>query len=67
MWTENCRVAAEGLRTGGDNMGDTNRDMDQLRNAEFKEAFDEFDTVRTLGSFNLPFHVLVGRERHHLP
>ena len=28
-----------------DTMGDTNRDMDQLRNAEFKEAFDEFDTV----------------------
>ena len=28
-----------------DTMGDTNLDMDQLRNAEFKEAFDEFDTV----------------------
>eukprot|EP00091_Calanus_sinicus_P011139 TRINITY_DN2533_c0_g1_i1.p2 TRINITY_DN2533_c0_g1~~TRINITY_DN2533_c0_g1_i1.p2 ORF type:complete len:165 (-),score=62.98 TRINITY_DN2533_c0_g1_i1:78-572(-) len=29
-----------------DTMGDKNRDkdMDQLRNAEFKEAFDEFDT-----------------------
>merc|ERR1712106_216064 len=39
------RVAAEGLDdTGGDTMGDTNTDMDQLRNAEFKEAFDEFDT-----------------------
>merc|ERR1711892_1372787 len=38
-------MGAEGLGdTGGDTMGDTNTDMDQLRNAEFKEAFDEFDT-----------------------
>merc|ERR1712179_598482 len=29
-------------RTVSDIMGDTN--MDQLRNAKFKEAFDEFDT-----------------------
>ena len=40
-------------------MGDTNTDMDQLRNAEFKEAFDEFDTVRSLRSFNQASHVLV--------
>merc|ERR1712128_236300 len=37
-------MGREGLDTGGDTMGDTNTDMDQLRNAEFKEAFDEFDT-----------------------
>ena len=33
------------IKTVSDIMGDTN--MDQLRNAEFKEAFDEFDTVST--------------------
>merc|ERR1712236_194171 len=32
-------------RTVSDIMGDTN--MDQLRNAEFKEAFDEFDTDKS--------------------
>merc|ERR1712142_1265265 len=36
------RVAGKVIGQGDDNMGDTN--MDQLRNAEFKEAFDEFDT-----------------------
>merc|ERR1712212_953207 len=39
--TDKCK-AGEGLDKGGMTMGDTN--MDQLRNAEFKEAFDEFDT-----------------------
>merc|ERR1712243_307250 len=36
------RVAGKVIGQGDDNMGDTN--MDKLLTAEFKEAFDEFDT-----------------------
>ena len=41
-----------------DTMGDTNRDMDQLRNAEFKEAFDEFDTVAEVEALGTHFITL---------
>ena len=43
-----------------------NSDMDKLRNAEFKEAFDEFDTVSD--NFKIvKYKKCLGWQRHNLP
>ena len=41
--------------------------MDKLRSAEFKEAFDEFDTVVNINDDGCVQIEFVGREWHHLP
>ena len=41
--------------------------MDKLLTAEFKEAFDEFDTVINIEKFGNIHIACAGREWHNLP